>query len=89
MDNNFKSTNEWIQKTHENWHNKQNYNQKLSNNEDTSMFNVTKKPRGKTELVPLHSISQYDKTIYNFIIETTQTISKLNDRILELEKRNC
>ena len=46
-----------------------------------------KKPRSQTTLIPIHSIPQYDATLYRFIIETTQTISKLNERILELEKK--
>ena len=87
MENNFKNTNDWIQKTHENWRNEQEYNTKLNNNEDTSMFNINKKPRSQTTLLPIHSIPQYDATLYRFIIETTQTISKLNERILELEKK--
>ena len=87
MENYFKSTNDWIQKTHENTRNEAEYKAKLLNNEDTSSFNV-RKSRVKNTLLPLHNVQKYDETIYNFIIETTQTIAKLNERILELENKN-
>ncbi len=87
MDNYFKSTNDWIQKTHENMRNEAEYRKKKLNKEDTSSFNV-KRRRVSTIVVPIHQIRTYDETIYNFIIETTQTIAKLNERILELENKN-
>lgn len=82
----FKNTNEWIQKTNENKENEKAYYAKLKNNEDTSMFNVKTSRTSKT-VIPIHNVQKYDDTLYNFIIETTQTISKLNERILELEKK--
>lgn len=82
----FKSTNDWIQKTHENMRNEAEYSRKILNKEDTSRFDV-RKSRATRTLVPIHSIRKYDETMYNFIIETTQTISKLNARILELEEK--
>jgi len=87
MDTHFKNTSEWIQKTQENKLHEQEYYKRLSNNEDVSMFNVIKKPRTAKMLVPIHHIPQYDATLYKFILETTQTIEKLNERIAELEKK--
>ena len=87
MDTHFKNTTEWIQKTQENKLHEQEYYKRLSNNEDVSMFKVNKRPRSAAVLVPIHSISQYDATLYKFILETTQTIQKLNERIAELEKK--
>jgi hypothetical protein len=87
MENYFKSTNDWIQKTHENMRNEAEYKKKRANNENVSSFNV-KLSRPTGMLVPIHSIRKYDETMYNFIIETTQTIAKLNERILELENKN-
>ena len=63
------------------------YRKKIMNKEDTSSFNV-KRNRVSRTLVPIHQIRTYDETMYNFIIETTQTIAKLNERILELENKN-
>ena len=50
------------------------------------MFNVRKNRTSKT-VVPIHNVEKYDDTLYNFILETTQTIEKLNERIAELEKK--
>ena len=87
MENYFKSTNDWIQKTHENMRHEAEYKKKIMNKEDISSFNV-KRRRVSTTVVPIHQIRTYDETMYNFIIETTQTIAKLNERILELENKN-
>ena len=86
MDTHFKNTNEWIQKTNENKQNERAYYAKLKNNDDSSMFNVRKNRTSKT-VVPIHNVEKYDDTLYNFILETTQTIEKLNERIAELEKK--
>jgi len=86
METHFKNTNEWIQKTNENKENERTYYAKLKNNEDISMFNVRKNRTSKT-VVPIHNVEKYDDTLYNFILETTQTIEKLNERIAELEKK--
>ena len=82
----FESTNNWIKKTHENMCNEEKYLKKIENNEDTSSFNV-KKIRATKSLIPINNIPKYDDTLHNFIIETTQTIYKLNERIAELEKK--
>ena len=87
MDTHFKNTSEWIKKTEENKLHEQEYRRKIANNEDVSMFNIVKKPRTANLLVPIHNIKKYDDTLYNFILETTQTIEKLNERIAELEKK--
>jgi hypothetical protein len=82
----FESTNNWIKKTHENMCNEEKYLKKIENNEDTSSFNV-KQSRATKSLIPIHNIPKYDATLHNFIIETTQTIYKLNERIAELEEK--
>jgi len=88
MDTQFKKTLEWIKKTHENKRYEQEYYKKLKNKEDVSMFQMEQK-RGWKSLLPKHQIVKYDDTLYQFIIETTQTIEKLNERIAELEKKVC
>ena len=88
MDTHFKNTSEWIQKTQENKLHEQEYYEKLANKEDVSMFK-TKRNRTSTTLYPKHNIMKYDDTLYQFIMETTQTIEKLNERIIELEKKEC
>ena len=82
----FSSTNDWIKKTHENMCNEAEYIKKNDNQEDTSSFNV-KRSRATKTLIPIHNIPKYDAILHNFIIETTQTIFKLNERIAELEEK--
>jgi hypothetical protein len=85
MDNHFKNTSEWLRKTQENKLHEQEYYRRLSNKEDVSMFK-TQRNRTRTVLFPKHNILRCDDTLYQFIVETTQTIEKLNERIAELEK---
>ena len=82
----FKNTNDWIKKTHENMCHEKEYRKKIENKEDTSSFNV-RQCRIPKMLIPIYDIPKYDATIHNFIIETTQTIFKLNEKIAELEEK--
>ena len=86
MDTYFKKTFEWIEKTGENKLTEHEYRRKIANKEDVSMYQV-KRNRTKKTVLPLHDIPKYDDTMYQFILETTQTIEKLNERIAELEKK--
>ena len=86
MDTHFKNTSEWIKKTEENKLHEQEYRRKITNNEDVSMFQ-TQRSRTSTILHPKHKVAKLDDTLHQFIIETTQTIEKLNERIAELEKK--
>ena len=86
MDNHLKNTSEWIRKMQENKLHEQEYRRKLVNKEDVSMFQ-TRRNRTSTTLLPKHDIMKYEETLFDFIIETTQTIKQLNKRILELEKK--
>ena len=86
MDNHLKNTSEWIRKMQENKLHEQEYRRKLVNKEDVSMFQ-TRRNRTSTTLLPKHDIMKCEETLCDFIIETTQTIKQLNERILELEKK--
>ena len=86
MDPHFKNTSEWLRKTQENKLHEEEYYKRLSNNEDVSMFK-TQRNRTRNTLLPKHHILKCDDTLYQFIVETTQTIEKLNERVAELEKK--
>ena len=83
----FTNTNEWLRKTKENMIQKQEYNNKIRNNESTEMFNVIKRPRTGTYLVPKYNIANYDETLFTFINETSEMCTHLQNRVLELEKK--
>ena len=84
----FKHTDEWIRKTRENMDEEGAYKTALANNESTDSFKVTTTGRYKSnKLVRKHNIPQYDETLLKFINETSQTISQLHNRILELEQK--
>lgn len=83
----FQHTDEWIRKTRENMDEEGAYKTALANNESTESFNIEKKPRSGNKLILKHNIPKYDETLFRFINETSQTISQLHNRILELETK--
>lgn len=84
----FQHTDEWIRKTRENMDEECAYKTALANNESTDSFKVTTTGRYKSKrLVHRHNVPQYDETLFNFINETTQTISLLKNRVSELEAK--
>ena len=84
----FQHTDEWIRKTRENMDEESAYKTALANNESTDSFKVITRGRYKSKrLVHKHNVPQYDETLFNFINETTQTISQLHNRISELETK--
>jgi len=83
----FKHTDEWIHKTHENMDEEKAYKTALANNESTESFNIEKRARTSNKLILTHNIPKYDETLFRFINETSQTISQLHNRILELETK--
>ncbi len=82
-----KKTSEWIRKTQENIEQEQEYKKKLANNESTSMFNVVRRARTGVRLVPIHEITNYDGTLYEFIKESSAMCTKLTERVMELEDK--
>jgi hypothetical protein len=85
---NFKITSEWLRQTDENMNEERAYKTALANNESTDSFKVITRGRYKSKrLVHKHNVPQYDETLFNFINETTQTISQLHNRISELETK--
>jgi hypothetical protein len=84
---NFKITSEWLRQTQENMNEERAYKTALANNESTDFFKIKKRARTSDKLVLKHDIPQYDNTLYNFISETSLTITNLNNRILELEQK--
>jgi len=83
----FTNTNDWLRKTKENIAQKQEYNNKIRNNESTEMFKTVKRARTGTYLVPKHDITNYDETLLTFINETSEMCTHLQNRVLELEKK--
>jgi len=84
---NFKKTSEWIRQTHENMNEERAYRTALANNESLGFFKIEKRARTSNKLVLKHDIPKYDNTLYNFISETSLTITNLNNRIIELEHK--
>ena len=60
-------TNDWVRKTQENIAQEEEYKKKVANKENISMFKVERRARTSNRLVPIHDVSTYDNTIYNFI----------------------
>ena len=51
------------------------------------MFNVERRARTGVRLVPIHKVSNYDDTLYEFIKESSAMCTKLTERVMELENK--